>query len=127
ERDRFALACGSLPPRRFQDAPSGRQEAARATSLLVDRQVVGRHREEEQGDGGLVARAVGGLAAAVVPLAARPLPRQEGALHPLVVLLPHLPADLVEGVAGVVVAVPVVLAVVADPGHELDGGLDLLR
>src|SRR5262245_17505624 len=66
-------------------------------SLLVDRQVVGRDAQDEDGDGGLVRRAVGGLAAGVVPFATRTLVAgtQERVAHPLVILLPHLAADLV--------------------------------
>ena len=88
-----------------------------ALLLLVDRQVVGRDAEDEDGDGGLVGGAVGGFAARVVPLAAFALVagREQEVAHLLVVLLPHLAADLVQRVGRVVMAVPVVAAVLARP------------
>src|SRR5437773_8882334 len=94
-----------------------------AMSLLVDRQVVRRDAEDQDTDGRLVERAVGGLAAAVVP---RPVlllvaGTQEHVPHPLVILLPHLAAVLVERVGGVVLPVPVVrLALAAAALHVLD-------
>src|SRR5688572_9806185 len=101
--------------------PAARSRRTSPTSLLVDREVVRGHTEDQHRDGGLVGGAVSGLAAGVVPLAGRALVAgsQQLVAHPLVVLLPQLAADLVHRVAGVVVAVPVVTAVVGGLLHEL--------